>query len=104
MPYSRTRVDFLYRSRNGSQFFFPHSFNAEPRFRISSGEGRELMVEYEFPEGNTKTQLGVKDMREKNWLPFPGSTKEKKQSKVSEKVSLIDEFSAADGGFFQALR
>ena len=36
---------FFCRFWNGRQLFFPHNFNAEPRFRNSSGEGRELMVE-----------------------------------------------------------
>ena len=58
---------FVRRSWKGSRIFIPDNFNAEPRFRISSGEGRGLMVEYEFPRGNTKYRVGVKVTRNKNF-------------------------------------
>ena len=57
------------------QLFFPDNFNAEPRFRISSREGRDMMIEYEFPGGITKSRLGVKVIREANLPGVARSTK-----------------------------
>ena len=54
------------RSWYGSRIFIPDNFNAEPGFRIYPGEGRELMVVYEFPWGNTKHRFGDKVIRDKN--------------------------------------